>query len=86
MGLLDKIVKRPPAPKSELAEEAAKRASRIPTLDLPAWAEQCGFEVGRNLLIWGRESDRDALDLAQEAAEGQLALINEMKRRAVGSF
>lgn len=82
MALLDRLVKRPAQPKSVRAEEAAKRAARIPSVDLSAWAEQCGFEVGRWLMVWGRDSDRDALDMALEAAEGQVAVITEMKRRA----
>jgi len=82
MALKDLFVRRP-SQDPERPEDAARRAARIPTPDLPSWAEQCIFEIGKNLQHYGRTNEDLALDNAEYAAQGLLAIIAEMKRRHV---
>jgi hypothetical protein len=79
MALLDHLVKRSPRPSKR--EPAERRAAKIPTADLPSWAETCISETGRFLTKFEREGDLAALDEALYAAEGAVAVLNEVKRR-----
>lgn len=84
MGL---FFKRAPSkatgPKKGVTEQRHRRLSRIATSDLPSWAEQCTFEIGRCLRLLATEPTPTLYEDALLASETLTAIIQEMQRRVI---
>lgn len=64
-------------------EKVAKRIEKIPTADLPMWAEQALFELGRCLSAYEKTRDTAHLEDALTGVEAAHAVVNEMHRRSM---
>ena len=64
-------------------EKILKRIEKIPTADLPMWAEQALFELGRCLSSYDKTRDAGHLGDALTGVEAAHAIVNEMHRRAM---
>ena len=64
-------------------EKILKRIEKIPTADLPMWAEQALFELGRCLSSYEKARDAAHLTDALAGVEAAHAIVNEMHRRAM---
>lgn len=64
-------------------EKVAKRIDKIPTADLPMWAEQALFELGRCLSAYEKTRDSAHLADALTGVEAAHAVVNEMYRRSM---
>lgn len=60
------------------------RIDRIPTHDLPMWADNCIYAIGRNLSDYAKDPSR--LEMLDEAVEGSRALaqVLEAMRSRIG--
>ena len=60
-----------------------KRVSGIGTTDLIMWAENALYVIGKNVTHFQRSQGFEALFEAEEGAEALLAVIRELKKRAI---
>lgn len=57
------------------------RVSKIPTADLPMWADQAINDTGRSLTAWRRRGDRSDLEEAILGAEALATILMEVRDR-----
>ena len=67
----------------EGSSKVAKRIARLPEADLIAWGDQAIYTTGRYLTAYQRERLPEYLDEARSGAEALLAVVEEIRRRAV---
>ena len=58
-----------------------KRVSKIPTVDLPEWADMAINDTGRALTNWRRRGDPGELDEALLGAEALAAILTAIRER-----
>lgn len=83
MGLFFKRGPKKQSASIPVTEQRKRRLSRVSTADLPSWAEQATFEIGRCLVRMREEVDPVIFDDAILASETLTAILYEMKSRAV---
>lgn len=81
MGLLFKGGREKPPPKKSVTEQRQRRLSKVATSDLPSWAEQCTFEIGRCLVRLAEDPDPVLFEDALLASETLTSIIAEMQKR-----
>ena len=62
-------------------EKIAKRVSKIPTGELEQWIDQCLFDVGRLLTLYGKHRDNNYLKELLIGAEALHAVVDELNNR-----
>jgi hypothetical protein len=67
-------------------EKIAKRVARISTGELPTWADQTLYEMGRLLGIYERTRTPEAAQELATSAEALHAIIEEINKRTVRKF
>lgn len=60
-----------------------RRVSKIGTFDLIMWAENALYVIGKEITHHQRDRSMDALNEAELGAEALLAIVKELKKRAV---
>lgn len=59
-----------------------RRVQGLPSHELPGWANQCLYAIGRNLSEYAKDPSRlDYMDEAVEGSRALLRLLEELQRR-----
>lgn len=59
----------------------AARVAKIPTSDLPVWADQAINDAGRSLTAWRRRGERADLEEAILGAEALAEILRAIRER-----
>jgi hypothetical protein len=63
------------------ASKIAARVAKIPTSELPIWADQAINDTGRSLTAWRRRGDRVDLEEAILGAEALSEILRSVRDR-----
>ena len=65
------------------SEKVAKRIDKIPTADLPMWADQVLTELGRALSQYEKQKEAHLLEELVMGAESFHAIVDAIHRRSL---
>jgi hypothetical protein len=65
------------------SEKVANRIDKIPTADLPLWADQVLTELGRALSQYEKQKEKHILDELMMGAESFHAIVDALHRRSL---
>lgn len=87
MGLLDKVFVRPgpmqPETRSTEPSQLELRVSHLGLHDLPGWAEQSLYAIGKDLVDWrARPTEVELIEDALAHAQTVTVALRELRRRA----
>ena len=63
------------------SEKVARRVAKIPTGELPLWADQSLYDLGRLISAYERSKEKAYLDELMLGAEAFHAVIHELNKR-----